>query len=105
MNNEEGIMNNGGNFLKGIIAGAVGMLVLAVLVLAFRFFSERDRKIYEYMEAQREIELLQEDMGNRPLNEFLEDPGVRGATDRADTGFRRKRDEAVRAIRQSRIAR
>jgi hypothetical protein len=65
-------------FWKGVITGAAGMLVLVLLVLAFRFFYNRDRKIYEYMEAQREIEVLQEDIGNRPLNEFLEDPGIPG---------------------------
>jgi hypothetical protein len=87
------------SFLKGVITGAAGMLVLAVFVLVFRFFLERDWKIYEYMEAQREIELLQEDIGNRPLDEFLEDPGVRGAADNANAEFRRKRDEAVQRIR------
>jgi hypothetical protein len=92
-------------FVKGVITGAAGMLVLVILVLVFRFFHERDRKIYEYMEAQREIELLQEAIGNRPLGEFLEDPGVRGAVDNAVGEFQRKRDEAVRTIRRSRIAR
>jgi hypothetical protein len=87
------------DFWRGVITGAAGMLVLAVLVLAFRSFQERDRKIYEYMEAQREIEVLREDIGNRPLDEFLEDPGVRGAADNADAEFRRKRDEAVQRIR------
>jgi heme A synthase len=48
-------------FLKRIITGTVGVLVLVILVLVFRFFRERDRKIYKYMEAQREIEVLQED--------------------------------------------
>jgi ABC-type lipoprotein release transport system permease subunit len=86
-------------FLKGVITGAAGVLVLVVVVLVFRFFHERDRKIIEYMEAQHEIEALQEDIGNRPLDEFLEDPGVRGAADNADAQFRRKRNEAVQRIR------
>jgi hypothetical protein len=86
-------------FLKGLITGAAGMLALVVLVLVFRFFHERDRKIYEYMEAQNEIQTMQEDIGNRPLDEFLEDPGVRGAADSADAEFRRKRDEAIQRIR------
>jgi hypothetical protein len=85
--------------LKGIITGAVGMLVLVLVVLAFRFFHNRDRKIFEYMEAQHEIELLQENIGNRPPDVFLEDPGVRGAANNADAEFRRKRDEAVQRIR------
>jgi hypothetical protein len=61
------------------------MLVLVLIILAFRFFQEQNRKIYEYMEAQREIQTMQEDIGNRPLEELAE--------------FRRKRDEAVQRIR------
>jgi hypothetical protein len=86
-------------FLKGVFTGAAGVLVLVLLVLAFRFFYERDRKIFEAMEKQHEIEVLQEDISNRPLDEFLEDPGIRGAADNADAEFRRKRDEAVQRIR------
>jgi hypothetical protein len=85
--------------LKGVITGAAGMLVLVLLVLAFRFFQERDRKIYEYMEAQSEIQTMQEDIGNRLLDDFLEDPGVRGTADNTTDEFRRKRDEAVQRIR------
>jgi hypothetical protein len=87
------------SFLKGIITGAAGVLVLVLLVLVFRFFYNRDRKIYEYMEAQNEIQAMREDIGNRPLDEFLEEPGVRGAADNAADEFRRKRDEAVQRIR------
>ena len=86
-------------FWRGAIAGAAIMFILVLVVLAFRFFYERGRKIYEHMEAQHEIELLQEDIGNRPLDEFLDDPGVRGAADNAADEFRRKRDEAVQRIR------
>jgi hypothetical protein len=86
-------------FWRGVITGAAGMLVLVLLVLAFRFFHNRDRKILEYMEAQHEIETLQEDIDNRPPDEFLEDPGVRGAADNAAGEFQRKRDEAVQRIR------
>jgi hypothetical protein len=86
-------------FWKGVITGSAGTLVLVVLILVFRFFSERDRKIYEYMEAQNEIQTMQEDINNRPLDEFLEYPGVRGAADNADAEFRRKRDEAIQRIR------
>jgi mannitol-1-phosphate/altronate dehydrogenase len=93
------------SFLKGVITGVAGVLLLAVLVWVFRFFHERDRKIYEYMEAQHELQAIQEAINHRPLDEFLEDPGIRGAADNADAEFRRKRDEAVRAIRRSGIDR
>jgi hypothetical protein len=87
------------SFLRGIITGAAGMLVLVLVILAFRFFHNRDRKILEYMEAQNELQTMQEDIGNRPSDEFLEDPGVRGAADRADAEFRSKRDKAIQRIR------
>jgi hypothetical protein len=87
-------------FFKGVITGAAAMLLLVMLVLVFRFFHERDRKIFEAMEKQREIEALQEDIGNRDPYEFLDGvPGVRGAADSAADEFRRKRDEAVQRIR------
>jgi hypothetical protein len=86
-------------FLKGVITGVGGMLALVLIIMVFRFFHERDKKIYEYMEVQNEIQIMQEDIGNRPLDEFLEDPGVRGAADNADAEFRRKRDEAIQRIR------
>jgi hypothetical protein len=90
-------------FWKGVIIGSAGMLILVLLVLAFRFFYNRDRKVFEYMEVQNEIQTMQEDIGNRPPDEFLEDPGVRGAADNADAEFRRKRDEAIQRIRNGHI--
>jgi hypothetical protein len=87
------------SFLKGVITGAAIMFALVLVVSVFRFFYNRDRKIFEYMEAQHEIQTMQEDIGNRPLDEFLEDPGVRRAADSATDEFRRKRDEAVQRIR------
>jgi hypothetical protein len=86
-------------FWKGVLAGIAITSFVVLVVLAFRFFHHRDRKILEYMEAQSELQIMQEDIGNRPLDKFLEDPGVRGAADNADAEFRRKRDEAVQRIR------
>ena len=86
-------------FWKGVMAGAVFVLALVLLVTAFRFFWERDRKIFEAMEARREIEALQKDIGSRSADEFLEDTAIRGAADDAAGEFRRKRDEAVQRIR------
>jgi hypothetical protein len=73
------------------------MLFLGITM--FRFFYNRDRKALEYMEAQHEIRAMREDINNRPLDEFLEDPGVRGAADNAAADFQWKRDEAVQRIR------
>jgi hypothetical protein len=87
------------SFLKGVLTGAGITIALAVVVMVFRFFGERDRNIVEALEARYELEALREDMGNRPLDEFLEDPGVRGAADNAAADFQRKRDEAIQRIR------
>jgi hypothetical protein len=93
------------SFVKGIITGAGIMLALVLVIGAFRFFHERDKKIFEYAERQNEIQEIREDYRNRDPYEFLDGvPGVRGAADGATEEFNRKRDEALRAIRQSRIA-
>jgi hypothetical protein len=86
------------SFWKGVITGVAGMLVLVLVVLVFRSFHERDRKIYEYMEAQHEIETLQEDIGNRPLNEFLEDPAIREAQRLQGENSRLKQSRVKTAI-------
>jgi hypothetical protein len=87
------------DFLKGVLTGAVIMLALVLAVSAFRFFYNRDRNVIEYMEARNELQDMREDINNRPPDEFLEYPGIRGAADNADAEFRRKRDEAIQRIR------
>jgi hypothetical protein len=86
-------------FWKGVITGAAAVFALAVIILVFRFFHERDRKIFEYLEVQREVQDMREDINSRPAGEFLEDPGVRGAADNAEAEFRRKRDEILQRFR------
>ncbi|GHV63911.1 hypothetical protein AGMMS49587_15200 [Spirochaetia bacterium] len=87
------------SFWKGVITGAGIMLALVLVVTAFRFFHERDRKIFEAMERQNEIQEIREDYSGRDPYEFLDTPGVRGAADSATEEFNRKRDEAVQRIR------
>ena len=41
-----------GKFLKGVFIGCAIAFSAAVLVAAFRFFQERDRKIYEYIKQE-----------------------------------------------------
>jgi hypothetical protein len=82
-------------FWKGAITGAGLLLVLILIISAFRFFHERDRKIYEAMELQNEIQELREDYSNRDPYEFLDDPGVRGAADNAKDEYYRKLDEIL----------
>jgi hypothetical protein len=72
-------MNKGGwikELGRGALIGMAGLVVLALLFLVFRFFWERDRKIYEYIEAQSELQGIPDDSGNPPLGEFPEDAGV-----------------------------
>ncbi|GHV06121.1 hypothetical protein FACS189485_14140 [Spirochaetia bacterium] len=88
------------SFIKGIITGAGIMLALMLVIAAFRFFHERDKKIYEYAEKQNEMQEMREDYRNRDPYEFLDEvPGVRGAADNAAEEFNRKRDEAIQRIR------
>ncbi|GHV04020.1 hypothetical protein FACS189485_08520 [Spirochaetia bacterium] len=88
------------SFIKGIITGAVLMFALVLVIAAFRFVHERDRKIFEYAERQNEIQTLEEDYRNRDPYEFLDElPGVRGAADNAAEEFNRKRNEAIQRIR------
>jgi hypothetical protein len=79
-------------FWKGMITGAGLMLTLVLVMLAVKFFNERDRKIYEAMELQYEIQERREDYGNRDAVEFLDTLGVRGAADTAIEQFRQQRD-------------
>jgi hypothetical protein len=90
-------------FWKGVITGAGFMLVLVLIISAFWFFHERDRKLYEAMELQNEIQELREDYSNRDPYEFLNDPGVRGAADDARDGFYRKLDEILQRYGSERI--
>jgi uncharacterized membrane protein YbhN (UPF0104 family) len=45
-------------FLKDVLVGCAIAFSVAVLVLALRFFHERNKKIYEYMKAQQEIQAV-----------------------------------------------
>jgi hypothetical protein len=82
-------------FWRGVITGAAIMLALVLVIAALRFFHNRDKQLYEYVEHQNEIQELYEDYGNRNSDEFLDDPGVRGAADRGLERINRKRDEIL----------
>ena len=92
------------DFWKGTITGLLFSLFLGLIIISFRFLSERDRKIIEQLEKQNEIQILREDYINRDPYEFLDDiPGVRRAADDAANEFREKRDEAVQRFRSGTI--
>jgi hypothetical protein len=87
------------DFIKGVIAGVVGTVIIFCIILAFHFLNKRDKEILEYAEKLQAVEQLQEDYVNRPPDEFLEIPDVRRAADGAAAEFERKRDEALQRFR------
>ena len=86
-------------FWVGVLAGVsfAGIIFGVVSSLVFLHNREKEivREIMEYAEKQQIIEELQEDYGNRPVDEFLEIPDVRRAADGAAAEFERKRDEIL----------
>jgi hypothetical protein len=70
-------------------------VILLVVVLAFRFFAERNRKIYEMMEVQNEVWEMRDDVMGRDPAELLEEPGVRGAADDAKQEYYRRLGEIL----------
>jgi hypothetical protein len=93
-------MNKLTDFVKGIITGFIGAVIIFGVIYALRFFQKRDKELIKYVEKQIEIEAVREDYRNRDPVEFIDDiPGVRRAADRATAEFDRKRDEALQRIR------
>jgi hypothetical protein len=87
------------DFSKGIIAGFVlAMIIFTTFAVAIHC-RNKDKEKIEYVEQQMEIEALREDIINRPADDFLEIPDVRGAADSAAAEFDRKRDEALQRFR------
>ena len=88
------------DFFRGIIAGAIIVMVFFAVFFSFKYFMNRDRKIIEQWERQNEIQTLREVYSNRDPYEFFNDtPGVRRAADNATSEFRERRDEAVQRFR------
>ena len=95
--------NGGGvvsDFWKGVLAGVGGAMAVVLIVFLVSAFNKQDRKIIEALVAQNEVQALLEEVLNRDPYEFLDgDAGVRRAADRGIEEFNRKRDRAIRAIR------
>jgi hypothetical protein len=87
-------------FWRGVLTGAGIVLAVVLVVILLIFFYERDRRIYEYVKKEAEIEAVREDITHLGTDELLDGvPGVRGAADNADAEFQRKRDELLQRIR------
>jgi hypothetical protein len=93
------------DFMKGVIVGALVVVLVFGVIFALKFFNKRDKEIIEYAEIQIELQELREDIISRPPVEFLEVPDVRRAADGAADEFDRKRDEAVQRFRSGYIDR
>ena len=86
-------------FLMGFIAGLVSAVLVFTVIAGLRYLNKRDKELIEYAERQMEIETMREDIINRPVDDFLDEPDVRRAADGAAAEFDRKRDEAVQRFR------
>jgi hypothetical protein len=87
------------DFWRGVVAGIVASVIIFTVGFWLAHLNKRDKELIEYAERQMEIELLREDIINRPADEFLEVPDIRRAADGAAAEFDRKRDEAVQPFR------
>jgi hypothetical protein len=87
------------DFAIGLIIGfAVGVIIMSlVLALAVNHYENKER--IEYAERQIEVEQLREDYSSRDFVEFLELPSVRGAADRGNADFDRRREEILQRFR------
>jgi hypothetical protein len=91
---------NMNDFVKGMITGAVVVLLVFGAILTLMYFNKRGKEIIKYAERQIEIETLREEFNNRDPVVFLDDvPGARRAADGAAAEFERKRDEALQRFR------
>jgi cell division septum initiation protein DivIVA len=93
------ILNAIADFWKGVIVGAIIVLIIMSLILALVISHDRNKEKIEYAERQIEIEALREDYRSRDSVEFLELPSVRRAADRAASDFDRQRDEIIQRFR------
>ncbi|WP_461257726.1 hypothetical protein [Treponema sp. R80B11-R83G3] len=93
------------DFWFGFICGMLFAIIGFSVVLGIIHFNKRDMEVKEYAEKQIEIEALREDVTNRPVDEFLNEPDVRRAADGAAADFERKRDEALFRFRNRTIDR
>jgi hypothetical protein len=91
------------DFGIGLIVGFVVGVIIMSLVLALVVNQYKNKEQVEYVERIQEVETLQEDYSSRDSVEFLDDPNIRGAADRAASDFERKREELLHKFRSELI--
>jgi hypothetical protein len=87
------------DFGIGFIAGFVIAAIIFGTVAGFIHFRNKEREKQKYVELQKEIEVLREDVINLTSDELLDLSGIRDAADGAAAEFIRKRDEALQRLR------
>jgi hypothetical protein len=96
MNKKYGILTD---FAKGIIVGFLFAVIIFGVVAGLLYIRNKNKELIQYVERQIEIEALREDYVNRDVDEFLEIPDVRRASDGAAAEFERRRDEILYRFR------
>jgi hypothetical protein len=87
------------DFGIGFIAGFVIAAIIFGTVAGFIHFRNKEREKQKYVELQKEIETLREDVINLTADELLDLPDIRAAADGATAEFLRKRDEVLQRFR------
>jgi hypothetical protein len=59
------------DFFKGVLCGFFITLFIGSVFVVFRYFDKRDKQLFETLEAQNELRILQEDYSNRAGSDFL----------------------------------
>jgi hypothetical protein len=90
---EQGVIMK--TFWKGVLVGAIVLLVIGFLVLAAFDAAEYNREAKLLQERKDETKELLQDYRNRDPNEYFNIPGVRGAADSGIEYFRKRRDEVL----------
>jgi hypothetical protein len=95
----EVVMSKLTDFAKGFIVGLLSTIIICGICAGLVFAHNRDKELINYVEKQLEIEEMREDISSRSIDEFLEIPGVRRASDSAAAEYERKRDEIMERFR------
>ena len=99
----EGTLNNKKiiltDFALGLIIGVLISVVVFGVIAGIVHLTNKNKELMNYVDTQIEIIELQEDIINRPVDEFLQDPDIRRAADGASDEFIRKRDEILHRFR------
>jgi len=87
------------DFGKGFIVGLLTAVIVCGIIAGFIYSHNKNKELAEYVEKQIEIQEMREDISSHSIDELLEIPGVRRASDSAAAEYERKRDEIMERFR------